>query len=146
MSINYPGYTATGETSDKPRDTTKITSFCTKTDAAGMQFLDSETLEPIGLAKQTILHPDLKGPISGAHAKSDPETGDVYNFNLEFGGQLGTYRVFRTSAQGETHILATIKHTTAYLHSLFLTKYYVIICIWNSHFTKSGMSLLWNQK
>ena len=29
-----------------------------------------------GLATQTVLHPELTGPLSAAHAKSDPVTGD----------------------------------------------------------------------
>jgi len=142
MSVNFPGYTSTGQAAQMPRDNDGIKSFCTKTDAAIVQFLDSETLEPIGLARQEVLHPDLKGPISGAHAKSDPITGDVYNFNLQFGGQ-GTFRVFRSSAStGKTSILATISHTTAYLHSLFLTENYVVLCIWNSHFKAGGMAIV----
>lgn len=142
MSVNLPGYSPTGEAAQVPRDDSKIKSFCTRTDAATVQFLDSETLEPIGLARQGVLHPDLTGPVSGAHAKSDPVTGDVYNFNLQFGGQ-GTFRVFRTSAStGKTSILATVSHTTAYLHSLFLTENYVVLCIWNSHFRAGGMAIL----
>ena len=142
MSVNYPGLSANGTAEAGPRAEGKIASFCTKTDAAVMQMLDSDTLEPIGLAKQTVLHPELKGPVSGAHAKSDPVSGDVYNFNLKFGG-LGTYKIFRTSAStGKTSILTTIKHTTAYLHSLFLTENYVVICIWNSYFKAGGMSIL----
>lgn len=143
MSINFPGLSATGEAFTGPRDNSKISSFCTKTDAAIVQMLDSETLEPIGLARQEVLHPDLKGPISGAHAKSDPITGDVFNFNMVFGGQ-GTYRIFRTSAStGKTSILATIQHTTAYIHSLFLTENYVVLCIWNSYFVAGGSMILW---
>lgn len=143
MSVNFPGLSATGQAEAGPRDKGKISSFCTKTDASILQMLDSETLEPIGLARQEILHPDLRGPISGAHAKSDPVTGDVYNFNMQFGGQ-GTYRIFRTSAStGKTDILGTLQHTTAYIHSLFLTENYVVLCIWNSYFKAGGSMILW---
>lgn len=142
-SINFPGLSATGQAEPGPRDNTRIATLCTKTDAAIVQMLDTETLEPIGLARQEILHPDLKGPISGAHAKSDPVSGDVYNFNLQFGGGQGTYRLFRTSAStGQTSVLATVQHTTAYIHSLFLTENYVILCIWNSHFRAGGSVIL----
>lgn len=146
MSINFPGLSRTGEAMTGPRDNSRVSTFCTKTDASILQMLDSETLEPIGIARQEKLHPELKGPMSGAHAKSDPLTGDVYNYNLQFGGPQGTYRVFKTSAgTGETSILATVRHTPAYLHSLFLTENYVVLCIWNSHFIKGGMAMLWNQ-
>ncbi len=146
MSINFPGLSSTGQAVSGPRDNSKISSFCTKTDASIVQMLDSETLEPIGLARQEILHPELKGPLSGAHAKSDPVTGDVFNFNLQFGGPQGTYRVFRVSAStGETSILATLQHSTAYLHSLWLTEHYVVLCIWNAYFKGGGLHLLLKQ-
>lgn len=144
MSVNFPGLSATGQAEDGPRDkgTGKIVSLCTKTDAAVVQMLDSETLEPIGIAKQDVLHPDLKGPLSAAHAKSDPITGDIYNFNLQFGAQ-GIYNIFRTSAStGKTEILATVRHTTAYIHSFFLTENYLVLCIWNSIFKAGGSMIL----
>ena len=146
MSINFPGISSTGIAVDGPRDNNKISSFCTKTDASVLQMLDSETLEPIGLARQDVLHPELKGPLSGAHAKSDPETGDVYNFNLQFGGPQGTYRVFKVSAStGKTSILATLQHSSAYLHSLWLTENYVVLCIWNAYFKGGGLHILIKQ-
>lgn len=145
ISVNFPGLDEVGHAKTGPTDKDKISTLCTKTDAAIVQMLDMETLEPIGLARQEVLHPELKGPVSGAHAKSDPVTGDVFNFNLTFGSP-GTYRVFRTSAStGKTSILATIRHTTAYLHSLFLTENYVVICIWNSYFKKAGLEIVLKQ-
>jgi torulene dioxygenase len=33
----------------------------------------------------------------------------------------------------------------AYIHSLFLTENYVILCVWNSHITFSGISLMYNK-
>ncbi|KAK5950699.1 hypothetical protein OHC33_008366 [Knufia fluminis] len=146
MSINFPGLSPTGQAVKGTRDNGKISSFCTKTDASVVQMLDSETLEPIGLARQEVLHPELKGPMSGAHAKSDPLTGDVYNFNLQFGGPQGTYRVFRVSAStGETSILATVRHNSAYLHSLWLTENYVVLCVWNAYFKGGGLHLVMKQ-
>ena len=59
---------------------------------------------------------------------------------------LSTYRVFRTSAStGETDILATFVGLPAYLHSLFLTENHVVLCVWNSHFTGYGSTLLYHQ-
>lgn len=115
-----------------------------KTDASLMSEVDPETLEPVGIARQVSLHPDLKGPLSGAHARSDA-TGDVFNFNLDLGRQ-STYRVFKVSAiTGKTTILATFHGTPAYLHSLFLTADHVILCIWNSHLAAKGIKVLWTQ-
>lgn len=134
LSINFPGL------GPKPDDSTSrwtdsrgIRTLYAKTDYNAYQKLDPETLEPIGLATQTSLHPDLSGPLSASHARSDPVTGDVFNYNLTLGPTC-TYRVFRVSAStGETTILATFPATPAYLHSLLLTEDHVVLCVWNAH-------------
>ncbi|KAF5863656.1 hypothetical protein ETB97_009589 [Aspergillus alliaceus] len=137
LSINMPGLDEVN-----PQDqgnnrrwtgSSGIKSLYAKTDSAFYKELDPETLEPIGLASQKGLHPDLDGHLSASHARSDPTTGDVYNFNLAF-GPPSTYRVFHVSAStGRTTVLATFEGTPAYLHSLFLSKDYVVLCVWNAH-------------
>ncbi|KAE8355624.1 carotenoid oxygenase [Aspergillus coremiiformis] len=117
-----------------------IQALYAKTDSATFKKLDPETLEPVGLASQKDLHPDLDGPLSASHARSDPITGDIYNFNLAF-GQPSIYRVFHVSAStGKTTVLATFEGTPAYLHSLFLSEDYVILCVWNSHINPNEFS------
>ncbi|KAF1981493.1 carotenoid oxygenase [Aulographum hederae CBS 113979] len=146
LSVNMPSI----DISDKKRDPSKghasgINTLVTKTDASMIKQIDPETLEPLGVTDQKILHPDLTGPLSAAHAKSDPVTGDVFNFNLAFGRQP-TYRVFKVSAStGKTDILATFTATAAYIHSLFLTADHVILCVWNSHLMKGGIQMLWTK-
>ncbi|KAI9721834.1 MAG: hypothetical protein M1812_002170 [Candelaria pacifica] len=144
LSINMPGL-AQSVPSGKTH-ASAINSIFTKTDASAFQQIDPETLEPIGLATQQSLNSDLKGPMSAAHAKSDPVTGDIFNYNLEL-GMKHLYRVFRVSAStGQTDILATIKTAdAAYLHSLFLTENYVILCVWGSHYAKGGAMVLWEK-
>jgi torulene dioxygenase len=136
------------ENSEKPvvnGHTNGIQTLHAKTDSHMIKRIDPKTLEPQGIAIQETLHPDLKGPMSASHAKSDPNTGDIFNFNLEF-GRKSTYRIFRASAStGKTEILATFFGKPAYIHSLFLTENYVILCVWNSHFKWSGISLLYNK-
>ena len=145
LSTNFPGLSAKGQKMEKDHDNAKINTLCNKTDSSTIQMLDPETLEPIGIARQTVLHESLKGPISGAHAKTDPTTGDVYNYNLT-PGRTGTYRVFTVSAAtGKTSILATFDHSAAYLHSLFLSEHYVILCVWNSFFKAEGAAMLWTK-
>ena len=145
ISANFPGLSGDGRKMNGPHDARQRMTLCNKTDAQVLQFLDPETLEPVGIAKQETLHPDLKGVGSGAHAKSDPATGDVFNYNLDF-GQTGTYRIWRASAStGKTSVLATFHHATAYLHSLFLTDNHVILCVWNSSYKAGGASILWTQ-
>jgi torulene dioxygenase len=145
MSINFPGLSRTGEAQASSHDRSKVSTLCNKTDAPVFQMIDEQTLEPIGIAGQTTLHPLLKGAGSAAHAKSDPVTGDVFNYNLDF-GRRPTYRIFTVSvATGKTSILATFTGAAAYLHSLFLTEHYIVLCVWNSHYKAGGASILYHQ-
>jgi torulene dioxygenase len=147
LSINMPGGGYTSDVKDPATNghTNKIGTLHAKTDASILKMIDPETLEPQGIAVQSSLHPDLIGEFSAAHAKSDPVTGDIYNFNLKL-GHPGVYRVFCTSAStGQTTVLATFKNTPAYIHSLFLTENHVILCVWNSHVSWAGLSLLYHK-
>lgn len=145
LSVNMPGGHKIGGGGKITTNshTNGIDTLHVKTDSTELKSIDPETLEPRGCATQQSLHPDLVGPFSAAHAKSDPKTGDLYNFNLKIGSK-STYRIFCVSAAtGDTEILATFVGTPAYIHSLFLTERYVVLCVWNSHITWSGLSLLW---
>lgn len=119
-----------------------------KTDSAVMKQIDSATLEPIGIAAQKVLHPDLKGPLSCAHAQYDHETGDMFNFNLDLGAS-STYRVFKSSlATGKTEILATISNKSipaAYIHSFCMTADYVVLGIFCAHLAGGGAKILWER-
>ncbi|EGC44076.1 retinal pigment epithelial membrane family protein [Histoplasma capsulatum var. duboisii H88] len=145
LSVNFPGLSSTA-TQKTSGHASGIHTLANKTDAAAFQTLDPETLEPIGVASQQVLHPDLKGPLSAAHAKSDPVTGDVYNFNLQL-GKCPIYHVFHVSAAtGKTSILATLTNArAAYIHSFFLTKHYVVLCVWNSFYVAGGLAILWHK-
>ena len=126
----------------------QIRSLWLKTDNASLQCIDPTTLEPIDAVRQPQLHPDLKGPLTGAHSRTDPITGDWYNYNLET-GRHATYRVFSVSAEtGKTSILATITGgpiKAAYLHSIMLTERYVILCIYDAYYAKGGAKILWTR-
>jgi torulene dioxygenase len=144
LSVNYPGLSPTGTKHEHPTQKDGVQTLCNKSDNSTFQMLNPETLEPIGIAQQTVLHPALNGPLSAAHAKTDPVTGEVYNYNLDL-GRMGTFRVFTVSPlTGKTSILATISHTATYIHSFFLTQNYVILCAWGSPFRKGGIPLLFN--
>lgn len=147
LSINMPG----GGFATAPQKplvnghSNGVVTLHAKTDSSQLKKIDPETLEPLGLADQRTLHPDLKGAFSAAHAKSDPVTGDVFNFNMDFGGK-STYRIFRSSlATGKTDILATFVGKPTYIHSIFLTQNHVVLCTWSSHITYSGISILYNK-
>ncbi|KAH6652625.1 beta,beta-carotene 9',10'-dioxygenase [Truncatella angustata] len=115
-------------------------------DVAILKEVDEKTMESKTCALQTKLHPDLRGPLSCAHAQTDPETGDYFNYNLEL-GRVSTYRVFRSNAStGVTDILATISQSNvkpAYIHSFFLTKSYVVLCVPSTHFGAMGLWIPW---
>jgi len=118
------------------------------TDTSTMRRIDPETLEPLGIAHQKVLHPDLKGATSPSHGHRDPETGDFFNVNAEF-GRSATYRVFRVSAAtGKTDVLATISGPhikPAYIHSFFMSENHVVLCLPSSHLALKGSAVLWNR-
>jgi torulene dioxygenase len=140
LSVNFPGLDnkPDGVPTSRWSNSQEIQTLYAKTDYNAFKKLDPETLEPLGLASQTDLHPDLSGQLSASHARSDPVTGDMFNFNLTLGPTC-TYRVFRVSAStGQTTILATFPATPAYLHSLLITEDHVILCVWNAHINPLG--------
>ena len=147
LSVNLPGLPTTQSSKQEVKGhRSGVQTLWAKTDATPLKQLDPETLEPLGMARQTNFHPELKGIMSAAHTMSDPVTGDVYNYNLDV-GLRPTYRVFHVSAStGKTDILATITSAKgAYIHSFFLTENYVIICVWGGYYAYSGLKLLWEQ-
>jgi torulene dioxygenase len=149
VSTNLPGLKSHKKHEDgKVSHGSGINTLWAKTDANAFKEIDPETLEPLGVCNQTVLNKELNGQLSGAHAKSDPLTGDVYNYNLALGRQA-VYKIFKTSAAtGETEILATVAGAgiaPAYIHSLFLSGDFVILCVWNSHIAAGGVKILWER-
>ena len=148
LSLNAPGLSppASQAVASGREPNSGIGTLINKTDASVYQLLDPETLEPVGVADQTILNPKLIGPFSGAHAKTCPVTGEVFNYNLDVAKE-SAYRVFCASpSTGKTTILATITDApAAYIHSLFLTGNYVILCVWGSHYAYRGMTLIYHK-
>ncbi|GAB7365992.1 hypothetical protein MBLNU230_g7319t1 [Neophaeotheca triangularis] len=133
----------TNRTEGSPRRLMTVTS-----DHHITKQFDADTLEPLGVTKQAHLHPALKGPLSAAHAARDPETGDIFNYNLDFGARP-TYRVFKASpTSGEIEILAEIAGRDihgAYIHSFFITQNFVVLCLWPAYFSAQGASILWER-
>jgi torulene dioxygenase len=145
VQADMPGWTSTSDRKSSGHRGSSGTLFTT-TDASLIQEISPDTLEPIGIARQRVLNPLLKGPLSSAHAQRDPETGDLFNYNLDMG--LHTiYRVFRTNAlSGTTDILATISASDlkpAYIHSFFLSPSFVVLCVPSTHIGYMGISVPW---
>lgn len=143
-NLPMPGYIAND--GDPETTSRNIETLWTKTDTASMQALDPVTLEPQMVTQQAVGHPSLKGPFAAAHARTDPVTGDWFNFNMELGKEA-TYRVFGVSAKtGDIRILATIKGPgikPAYIHSFMMTERYVVLCVYAAHLSKGGAAVLW---
>jgi torulene dioxygenase len=148
LSINPPGLKDIDTSEGKKRGghASGVQSLWAKSDSAQFRELDPETLEPMGIAAQQTLHPELTGVLSAAHAKSDPATGDIFNYNLAL-GRTPTYRIFRVSAAtGKTDILATITDAPgAYLHSSLITENYFILCVWGAQFAWGGAKIVWEK-
>ncbi|KAI6099124.1 carotenoid oxygenase [Pisolithus sp. B1] len=137
LSINPPGFDPqTAENRKGGGHASGIHTLLAKTDVA----------VPEASVSQKTLHPELTGNLSAAHTKSDPITGDVFNYNLAL-GRTATYRVFRVSAAtGQTEILATITDAPgAYLHSSLITENYFIPCVWSGCYAWGGLKILWEK-
>ena len=139
---NFPGLpppNSNPEVGHSPN--TGVKTLWAASDNARYKALDPQTLSPLSTTTQKSLHPLLKGPLSGAHSQSDPETGDVFNYNLEL-GMHATYRIFKTSAStGETEILATFQGKAAYIHSFFLSQDFVVLAIWSAVYERNGIKI-----
>lgn len=159
VQVSPPGF-GTGTKEDKPNGKSTEpgqnlghrsgypASVWLATDTSSYRQIDPMTLEPIGFATQAILHPDLKGPLSCAHGQRDPTTGDMFNFNQNF-GKDAVYRIFRVSAAtGKTDILAVIQRaglSPSYIHSFYLSPSFAIICIPSSHIAWNGLKIAWER-
>lgn len=148
VQANIPDFSLESQSTSPPEDRSGIKNVWLTTDSNNLRQFDTQTLEPIGYATQERLHPDLKGPLSCAHAQRDPKTGDFFNYNLEMGFYT-TYRVFRVNASdGTTDILATICESgvkPAYIHSFFLSSSFVILCIPSTHLSTMGVKVMWER-
>jgi hypothetical protein len=59
-----------------------------------------------------------------------------------------SHSVFQASRTGKVRIIAEIKGNGvhgAYLHSIFLTEHFVVLCVWPAYYTSMGLSILWNR-
>ncbi|KAK6539888.1 hypothetical protein TWF694_008725 [Orbilia ellipsospora] len=122
-----------------------IATLTVKTDTTTLQSLDPETLEPIGVAFQKTLHPDLTGQMSASHARTCPETGEFFNFNLQINGPA-VYKIFKITPDGTCTIIASFGGANpSYIHSFFLSKKYVILCVYSSKYSWGGAKILYTR-
>ncbi|KAH9911044.1 carotenoid oxygenase [Fomitopsis serialis] len=145
MTPDFPGIRLPGRERDDDENRMGPRVIVSKTDANLLQVLDPTTLEPLDLVSYAHIDPRLSGLFSAAHACRDPETGDFYNFVLDFAVK-STYKVFKIRGDnGKADVLATISEKDAppaYIHAMTMTSRFVIVCIWQSHIKNFGLSML----
>ncbi|KFH41046.1 Beta,beta-carotene 15,15'-monooxygenase-like protein [Hapsidospora chrysogenum ATCC 11550] len=138
---NVPGFPSGLAKDEAAGHRTGTNNLFMLTDAATIREIHPDTLEPMAINNPATLNPLLKGQMACAHAPRDPQTGDLFNFNLEM-GRRPTYRIFRANAStGTVDILATLpapELRAAYIHSMFLTENYVVLCVPSSHLGWNG--------
>ena len=117
-------------------------ALVTRTDSNKLQRLDPVTLEPLESFTWARFDSRLNGQVTASHSQIDPETGEEFNFNLELGANA-TYKVFKISDKGnKVTMLAEIAGAPpCYLHSLFLTKKYVILGVWQAVYKYGGLGV-----
>lgn len=141
---NVPGFDKNKPTTTVGHRSVTTDNIVLSTDAAVLQSIDKDTLEPLDSGRMDRFHPGLGGQLALSHAQQDEQTGDLFNVNLKF-GPVATYKFFRVSAKtGKTDILATVADPSlspAYIHSFFMTENYVVLCVPSSHFAWAGIKL-----
>lgn len=122
------------------KNTEKPFSLTARTDANRLQKLDAITLEPLQSFTYTDLDSRLNGSSVASHSRVDSETHEEFNYNLVL-GQSPVYKVFKLDGAGKVTILAEITDAPpAYLHSLFITKKYVILGVWQAIIKYGGLA------
>lgn len=121
----------------------KQTKSClvARSDFNMLQRLDPKTLEPLEAFTWAKYDNALVGQSAASHSEIDPETQEEFNFNLTL-GPSPTYKVFKikNGASPKVTILAEIKDAPpCYLHSLFTTKRYVVLGIWQAIYKYKGL-------
>ncbi|KAK6332152.1 hypothetical protein TWF718_002686 [Orbilia javanica] len=122
-----------------------LVTLIAKTDSTALQALDPQTLEPLGVANQQVLHPELNGQFSASHARTCPDTGDFFNYNLKVDG-TPEYKVFKITPDGTCTIIAKFGGANpSYIHSFFLSKKYVILCVYSSKYSWGGAKIIYTR-
>ncbi|KAI8148245.1 carotenoid oxygenase [Fennellomyces sp. T-0311] len=124
----------------------------TKTDANILQQVHSNTLEPTRLFDYGTYDKRLDGVLSAAHHQCDPNTGESFNFSINF-GRKPSMTVFSIDSKGKATVYAEIserrlpngecaKFLPAYVHSFWLTENYIIIPESPLHYANHGIDVM----
>ncbi|KKA27321.1 hypothetical protein TD95_005003 [Thielaviopsis punctulata] len=132
---------------------TNVQNIWLATDGPALLQLDPLTLKPSTRTitiDTAISH--LTTHASCAHAAHDPHTGEFFNFSLRY-GPTPEYAIFRLppSTQpppAKPTILARLhgaRAPVAYIHSVFLTENYFVMCIPSARLALHGLAILWHR-
>lgn len=115
-----------------------------RTDGNVLLRVDPESLAVTGRTSYEAHNKELRGPLSSAHPSACPETGDTFNFTMDFGAAGATYKVFCVPAEGGlsgAYEVARFDAPPSYIHSFFLTSRYVVLGGWPALFRP--LRMLW---
>lgn len=104
-----------------------------RTDGNVLLRVDPESLAVTGRTSYAAANRALRGPLSSAHPAACPDTGDAYNFTMDFGAAGATFTVFCVPAAGgldAAYEVARFDAPPSYIHSFFLTSRYVVLGAW----------------
>ncbi|GAA98805.1 uncharacterized protein L969DRAFT_18421 [Mixia osmundae IAM 14324] len=128
---------------DVPWAKDDLSGIVVKTDSNSLMVIDPETLEPRTAFDYSRVDAKLDGELAPAHSHQDGD--DYFSYVSKFGPKAG-YKVFKIDGSGKATILATITDAPmAYIHSFFLTKKYVVLCVWQCDFAALGLPVLWHK-
>ncbi|KAG9287954.1 hypothetical protein G9A89_017549 [Geosiphon pyriformis] len=124
-------------------------TLVSQTDANMLKQLDPVTLDPLRVFSFKHFDSRLIGELSPAHPQFDASTGEYISFTQKMGFKAA-YTVFSIRTDPETglpvtKIFATINARSVYIHSLSLTKKYIILILWQCDHAWSGLKTIWEK-
>ena len=100
-----------------------------RTDANVIHKLDPEKLRVTDRYDFSYFSPELDKSMCLSHGTLDDVTGEYFNCMANYSPIKTEYTVFRIDSSGKADVLAKVKDFTYYMHSLALTKSYVIMAM-----------------
>ncbi|KAJ3327247.1 hypothetical protein HDU76_012133, partial [Blyttiomyces sp. JEL0837] len=117
-----------------------------KTDAAALQELDPTTLEPVRLFSYHSVNKKFKGRISAAHGQYDANTGEYFNFTMDFGASGATFHAIKVSHENpDGDLIVKLNNVVgSYMHSFACTDRYLVYPFFPFNHVGTGLSIIWH--
>jgi torulene dioxygenase len=142
LTTNFP----VGAKLTDHQDKLGLRNLFVKTDGNLLRSLDPVTLDPLKSMNYGDLVPEAHGTTTASHAAMDPDTGELFNFVLNFGTNP-TYTLFKLtpptkdSGAGYKVLTKITDAPAAYIHSVCLTKKYFVFCVWQADYKLNGVTI-----